>query len=682
MRILTEISNVFWCEPLARSFERAKLPKMEFAEDPEGHISWLDVLLEGGIVLPPYDTKKPRALTILISGAPGSGKSSLALELAYRWAVRICERTSYGRAASRPGWNTLYVTSEVSLPWARAKAQAMGWPEVSSVFPEFDDKKDAKSRRAVENAVRDNDQGRVFVLETRDLDIESLRRIDPIPGAPVDSREVRDHLIELMLHLTASALGGVVHLAGVPGPLIRLVELFRRRPNEAHRGPEVVVYDSLDTLSLGAQKEALDWLDVLRSSGPRLIVMMLNSGPASQKWEHQADLVIECGAEKRTGSDYLVRTIEIKKARFQAHAWNAQQLKVYGPSSFRTGTKGEVDLQRRRGHPYREEGGVFIFPSIHFFLSRYKRESPQDRPGAISTSLDGLDELLSGGGNQDEGVKEPAKGLPRGRCTGFVGVRGGHKSHLGYRCILNRLVQEKNKNSRGLIVSLRDDEGTAEKTITRILREDLNSNRRLADFRNADQLEILYFPPGNITPEEMFHRIYLSLMRLKVSDLGADEPEREVTVLFNSLDQLSSRFPLCAGEAIFVPGIIETLSAEKVTSIFIGVEEPGQPEQQYGLLSMADLLIRFEQRRIETDLYLQRLGCPLSDERKAAITQEIGVFQFPVVTRVVRFAGGQAAGASGMLELVDGPLFAEDPRKPGLHFCQLKASDYSWDRQS
>src|ERR1019366_2079243 len=111
-------------------------------------------------------------------------------------------------------------------------------------------------------------------------------------------------------------------------------------------------------------------------SGPRIVIMMLNEDARSHRWEYQADLVIECGKGVRPGSDYLVRTIEIKKARFQSHAWNSQQLKVYGPSRLpKVGKHDDWVLARRRGHPYREEGGVFIFPSIHFFLSRYKRES-------------------------------------------------------------------------------------------------------------------------------------------------------------------------------------------------------------------------------------------------------------------------------------------------------------------
>ena len=50
----------------------------------------------------------------------------------------------------------------------------------------------------------------------------------------------------------------------------------------------------------------------------------------------------------------------------------------------------------------------------------------------------------------------------------------------------------------------------------------------------------------------------------------------KLTLLFNSLDQLSSRFPLCAKQDIFVPGLIDSLNGENVR-IFVAVEIASQP---------------------------------------------------------------------------------------------------------
>jgi hypothetical protein len=102
------------------------------------------------------------------------------------------------------------------------------------------------------------------------------------------------------------------------------------------------------------------------------------------------------------------------------------------------------------------------------------------------------------------------KGLPKWRCTGFVGMRGGHKSHLGYLNLLSRVINvEKDKPiERALVVSLRDDEGMARKTMQSILNDELN-RIPVESLENSNLLEILHYPPGYITPEEFFHRMML-----------------------------------------------------------------------------------------------------------------------------------------------------------------------------
>ena len=60
--------------------------------------------------------------------------------------------------------------------------------------------------------------------------------------------------------------------------------------------------------------------------------------------------------------------------------------------------------------------------------------------------------------------KEPGS-FPRGRCTAFVGVRGGHKSHLGFMHVLSQVT----KGDSAIIVSLRDDVGITRTTMLEII---------------------------------------------------------------------------------------------------------------------------------------------------------------------------------------------------------------------
>ena len=198
--------------------------------------------------------------------------------------------------------------------------------------------------------------------------------------------------------------------------------------------------------------------------------------------------------------------------------------------------------------------------------------------------------------------------------------------------------------------------------------------------RKDGKLEILYYHPGNITPEEFFHRMFITVHQLK-------KENDNITVLFNSLDQLKSRFPLCAQQNIFIPGIIEFLNGEGATSIFIAVDEPGQPAEQYGLLPMSDLILSFYPRRFKFKDYLSHINEQREKEgkgKKPSIENEAHsqkgfsyVAKFDrkyveeVVVQVVRFAGGQRAGAQGLLELVR----EEEPdifeRGTGLIFTPL-----------
>jgi hypothetical protein len=196
----------------------------------------------------------------------------------------------------------------------------------------------------------------------------------------------------------------------------------------------------------------------------------------------------------------------------------------------------------------------------------------------------------------------------------------------------------------------------------------------LESLESQGRLEITYFPPGFITPEEFFHRLLLSINLLKSGITDA-----HITVLFNSLDQLSSRFPLCAGQGIFVPGIIQMLSAEGATSIFVAAHEGKIDPQYYGLLSMAELILSLERKEFNRREYIQWIKqwikpgldgylSDLNDDEKVTLVQ----------LEVDRFAGGQPAGRRGILELVkeSDPIFKWSGQA-GLIFvpCEYKETD-------
>lgn len=623
IRLFTGVSKAFWCTSKGE-FNPAEIDRLQNWPEGPKEVCWLDKLFEGGIFLPKQSKKNKRALTILLTGPPGSGKSTMALELCYRWTdtiIRKKKNDSKRFFLSPSGFSSLYITSETDPSWALQKAKSFGWGSIVE--------RPIADRIVVDSGKKEQDKKIIKILGTTDFqnflddETEDVGVTSALIGALANlfsaNRSITDSLTENLSR--------------------RLNDIWERELRERQvreHEPDILVIDSLNTLEPSRRPEVFKRFMKLVNSGPKIILMVIESnqeGKGSTFWEYSADIVIRL--DKKTISDYLVRTIEILKARYQSHVWGAHQLKIYTPSKLSASNKL---LIRKRLHPFRKEGGIFIYPSIHYYLSGYKRSGPSGDITGFPVPLRSMEKVLK-------------EGFPRGRCTGFIGIRGGHKSHLGYLSVLKRIVDEKNQNERALIVSLRDDEEMARRTLAKILKQETTYKYGLSKLEEEDRLEILYYPPGYVTPEEFFHRMMLSVHRLKSQGNGTS-----VTVLFNSLDQLSSRFPLCAREQIFIPGIIESLSAEDVTSIFIAVSEPGQPPEQYGLLSMADALISFDQKLFSRDDYLDHvinyLNPKPNDSRLDISKKGLPEKQKIIVMRVVRFAGGQAAGSGGLLELI------------------------------
>jgi len=308
------------------------------------------------------------------------------------------------------------------------------------------------------------------------------------------------------------------------------------------------------------------------------------------RWEHFADLVIHLSYD--IVEDYMVRKLRIVKARYQDHADGEHRLKINPiPSS------EEVEVHPMS--PFIKAGGIFVFPSVHRYLSEARRSpteksrlAEKEKPrfeDPIATPFADLNRIIQGGG------------FPPGCCTAIIGSRGGMKSHLAYYSLLKFLREH--DDERALIVSLRDPVTAAKETLAQIfanqrgedgnrLRKDVTSIKKgksvLDRFLNSDRLEILFFWPGYISPEEFFHLVAVAIDR--------ESQDKKVSlVVVNGLEQLSARFPLCAKEKMFVSGLVTLLSARGTTNIIVSggslILQPDFGGVPAGLLQMADLIL-------------------------------------------------------------------------------------------
>lgn len=617
----TNVAQAFWYLPShadeEQPFAPARMAKPNAQRNgrPVG-FAWFDELLRDGLYLPNTGSGG-RPLTMVIAGPPGSGKTTLALEICYRLAKDETRKNPRQLCS-------LYLSLDQDTNRLITNAERLGYDDVRRYLFSYDAESSSRDRQTI---------GHVAVYG-RDSILQQNSRAEEHPE-------------------TGGLLQQVVFGAK------RDLEARMQATHPSGFLPDLVVVDSLNIL-LGAEKvDLFHDFQTITSSGSKLVVFVIDSlsgGHSYATWEYACDFVVRL--DYTTLNNYYIRTIEVVKARYQSHVWGKHQLKVYEKPQLPPDDVRNRDGKLRRMHPYRTEGGVFIYPSIHYYLSLYKRQAV-NADVTYATTKPSL-----------RGVLE--SGIPEGRCTAFIGTRGGHKSHLGYLHLLHRVI-ENGRREAALIISLRDDEDMTASTLDNIIRTEFRGGVTREELERENRLEILYFHPGYITPEEFFNRLFISVKRL-VKD------GNKLTVLFNSVDQLASRFPLCAKENIFIPGIIEFLTGEGATSIFIAVDEQGQPAEQYGLLPMADLILSFYPHRIKyadyetmlLEAYHADQNGPEAAKAIERMTERFGPDGMveSIVLQVVRFAGGEQAGARGILELVkegDTGLYG----LAGLHFTPI-----------
>lgn len=424
-----------------------------------GHpVCWFDEILGGktegepearGILFPDGlgHGEGTQPLTLLIAGPPGSGKTTLATELAYRWAKTPQKWPGDSRKRKA---HTIYLTTESSYQPFVANAGKFGWQR--TVF-----------RRAGQGGPPDRD-ARILVFDR----LNALRMTPPdeTPGSSA-----------LAKWLTPDRLG---KWAGAT---------------------DVVIIDSLNVLPTLREQRALfervttAFLDPKAGTawGTRLLILVLNTRRKSTTyahWEYVADLAVLL--RRRVVARYLTYTLEIVKARFQDNALGEHVLKVVPPP--------------RTTNPYPETAqppGIHLHPSVHWHMSPAGQFVPGSQAEARRLSVSDASwalELRAIVAPEREG-----RHFPRAATTLITGDRGTMKSHVGYHFLLDGALAY---NERSLVIALRGEVESVREVLWSVAQVEYPSLApKVGKAKLSRLIDVLPVRPGCITPEEFLERV-------------------------------------------------------------------------------------------------------------------------------------------------------------------------------
>lgn len=354
----------------------------------------------------------------------------------------------------------------------------------------------------------------------------------------------------------------------------------------------VVVLDGLSLLS-AAERETIELqrlVEFMRQSFQLAILVYEPNEDESTSLDHHADLVIDLA--RRTIEKPLAYTIHelcIRKARYQEAALGHHQFKIRG-------------------------SGIAVFPSLHFQVHHHnymdlelKRSSSEDKwePAPPEKEKEEDKHFDATNASNPGSIIDLIFDPKHGESVVLLGSRNSFKTQLCldflsrgfWGCPTADPTQSKSKANpnaeKGLLVSLIDNAPDIERGLACPWRRSLFKDHALSSVPCKDCLSHLLCHarsfcqrPGCITPAEFFH--YLRERILYTKDANDSDKPRVKRVVFWDLTQMDYRFPLFKEDKMLLPALMDFFKTKGIKSLFMGA---GNADNTRAASAMADYVL-------------------------------------------------------------------------------------------